>query len=172
MPLAIPSAVRFFLRGVRRKRSNSRVRPLIEFSDSSAYCPAETSRSATADGSSYGLLIPSAHAACTDPRSRARHAHSVPPAGFVYPLGGLLSAHTGRAYFIPAALMGFTLRSVLLTSGIRRVSAEMNPHTVFPVVLSGRAARRSWRRGDPGRPDGPRFLGFDPLESTLSPASD
>lgn len=170
--MVIPSAVRSFLREVRRKRSNSRVRPLCEFSDPSAYCPAETSQPAAAVGSSYGLSFPSAHAACADPRTRARHARSVPPAGFGYPLGGLLSAHTGRACFIPAALMGFTLRSVLLASGIRRVSAEMNPHTVSPVVLSGRPARRSSRCGGPGRPDGPQFLGFDPLESTWSPVSD
>lgn len=71
--------------------------------------------------------------------SRARHARFVPPAGFGCPLGGLLSAHAGRAYFIPAALMGFALRSILLVSGIRRVSAEKSPHTVFPVVLSGRS---------------------------------
>jgi hypothetical protein len=44
--------------------------------------------------------------------SRAHHTRFVPSTGFDYPLDGLLLARAGRTYFIPAAPMGFTLRSV------------------------------------------------------------
>jgi hypothetical protein len=43
----------------------------------------------------------------------------VPPSGFGYPLDGLLLPSPCRPYFVPAALMGFTLRSVPLSKGIR-----------------------------------------------------
>jgi hypothetical protein len=46
----------------------------------------------------------------------ARH---VPPSGFGYPLGGLLPSIPRRFSFTPAALLGFTLRSVSLSKGIR-----------------------------------------------------
>jgi hypothetical protein len=43
----------------------------------------------------------------------------VPPSGFGYPLDGLLLPSPCRPYFVPAALMGFTLRSVPLSKGTR-----------------------------------------------------
>jgi hypothetical protein len=43
----------------------------------------------------------------------------VPPSGFDYPLGGLLLPSPCRVCFAPTALMGFTLRSVPLSEGIR-----------------------------------------------------
>jgi hypothetical protein len=43
----------------------------------------------------------------------------VPPSGFGYPLDGLLLPSPCRPYFVPAALMGFTLRSIPLSKGIR-----------------------------------------------------
>jgi hypothetical protein len=46
----------------------------------------------------------------------ARH---VPPSGFGYPLGGLLPSIPRRFSFTPAALLGFALRSVSLSKGIR-----------------------------------------------------
>jgi len=49
---------------------------------------------------------------------RALPARYVPPSGFGYPLDGLLPAIPCRFCFAPAALMGFTLRSVLLSKGI------------------------------------------------------
>jgi hypothetical protein len=39
-------------------------------------------------------------------------AHYVPPSGFGYPLDGLLPSVPGRFCFTPAALLGFTLRSL------------------------------------------------------------
>jgi hypothetical protein len=43
----------------------------------------------------------------------------VPPPGFGYPLGGLLPPSPCRFCFTPAALLGFALRSFLLSKGIR-----------------------------------------------------
>jgi hypothetical protein len=49
MPLAVSPAVRFFQRGVRRKRSNSRTRPLFELADPLAsFHSAEPSQPASA----------------------------------------------------------------------------------------------------------------------------
>jgi hypothetical protein len=88
----------------------------------------------------------------------------VPPAGFGYPLGGLLPPRPCRPYFVPAALMGFTLRSFLLQAGTRRVSAGENPHAV-PLV--GYPAAEAV-----GRPNEPRLLGFDPARSPWRPPQD
>jgi hypothetical protein len=92
---------------------------------------------------------------------RALPARSVPPSGFGYPLDGLLPASPGRLFFTPAALMGFTLRSVLHPQGTRCVSARMHPHTVMLVVIRTAEAV--------GRPGEHRFLGFDPCGSTWRP---
>jgi hypothetical protein len=72
----------------------------------------------------------------------------VPSSGFGYPRDGLLPPSPGRPYFVPAALMGFALRSFLLTEGTRRVSARVHPHTVSPA---GYPSRRSGRAGPAGR---------------------
>jgi len=87
-----------------------------------------------------------------------------PPAGFGYPLGGLRLPSPRRFYFAPAALMGFTLRSFLLPEGIRRLSGRKHPHT---VSLVGNPAAEA-----EGRPNEPRFLGFNPSESPWRPAGD
>jgi len=60
----------------------------------------------------------------------------VPPSGFGYPRDGLLPSQPGRFCFIPAALMGFALRSFLLQGGSRRVSATMSPHAVGSLDIS------------------------------------
>jgi hypothetical protein len=92
---------------------------------------------------------------------RVQPARYVPPSGFGYPLGGLLPSVPCRSYFIPAALMGFTLRSVPLSEGIRRISAWMLPRTVSPVGAPAAEAK--------GRPSRPRFLGGNPPESPWQP---
>jgi hypothetical protein len=66
-----------------------------------------------------------------------------------------------RFCFTPAALLGFTLRSFLLPQGIRHVSGRKHPLTVFPAVVPDAEAL--------GRPDRPRFLGFDPCWSPWRP---
>jgi hypothetical protein len=57
--------------------------------------------------------------------------------------------------------MGFTLRSVPLSKGTRGVTTRMTPHTVSPVGAPAAVAV--------GRPNRPRFLGFNPPESPSQP---
>lgn len=68
--------------------------------------------------------------------SRILRTRDVPPSGFGYPHDGLLPSHPGRFCFIPAALMGLTLRSFLLQGGSRRVSATVSPHAVGSLDIS------------------------------------
>jgi hypothetical protein len=89
----------------------------------------------------------------------------VPPAGFGYPLGGLRPPSPCRPCFVPAALMGFALRSFLLTEGTRRVSAGENPRAVFSVgfpwrrsAWAGPTDRGLWAFTLPGVPRGRRSV--------------
>jgi hypothetical protein len=85
----------------------------------------------------------------------------VPPSGFGYPPGGLLPSIPCRFSFAPAALLGFTLRSVPLSKGIRGVTTRMSPHTVSPIGAPDAVAL--------GRPHRLQFLGFNPFESPSRP---
>jgi hypothetical protein len=74
----------------------------------------------------------------------------VPPSGFGYPLDGLLPPSPCRPCFVPAALMGFTLRSLPLSRGIQPFPAGRT-HMPFllPLPLSPKrqpvgASRGSW----------------------------
>jgi hypothetical protein len=91
------------------------------------------------------------------PPDTSTPARYVPSSGFDYPLDGFLPSIPCRFCFTPAALMGFTLRSFLLSKGIRGVSTRKHPPTVQPSGIPAAEA--------PGRPDRPRFLGFNPSES-------
>jgi hypothetical protein len=107
---------------------------------------------------SHGLSFPSAHEGSEVHSTRALPARYVPPSGFGYPLDGLLPPSPCRLFFVPAALMGFTLRSFLLLKGIHtfprgRTHLPFQP-SVFPT-----------RRSGLGRPNGLRLLGFDPSRS-------
>jgi hypothetical protein len=95
--------------------------------------------------------------------SRALPARYVPPSGFPDPLDGLLPSKPCRLCFTPAALLGFSLRSFLLSRGTRCVSAREDPHTVSASVIP--AAEAAGRHGSP------RFLGFSPCESPLRPTT-
>jgi hypothetical protein len=102
-------------------------------------------------------LVPTAHQGSKVHLTRVQPARYVPPSGFGYPLDGLLPSVPCRSCFIPAALMGSTLRSVPLSEGIRRINTWMLPRTVLPVGAPVAEAK--------GRPSRPRFLGFYPSES-------
>jgi len=84
-------------------------------------------------------------------------ARYVPSSGFGYPPDGLLPSIPRRFCFAPAALMGFTLRSVFLWKGIRRVTTRIAPHAVQPIGIP--AAETV------GRPNWPRLLGRYPFRS-------
>jgi hypothetical protein len=147
-----------FLRRAAPTTVKRSVHPLFEFRRPPESCPTQPSLPAAASKllswafAPYSARRPGSPLAAGDASTRY-----VPPAGFDYPLGGLLLPSPCRFYFAPAALLGFALRSFLLPEGIRRVSAGMNPRTVSPV---GNPAA-----GAVGRPNGPRFLGFDPSGS-------
>jgi hypothetical protein len=79
---------------------------------------------------------------------RALPARFVPSSGFGCPLDGFLPSHPGRFCFAPAALMGFTLRSVLRAKGAPGVSAVSEPtyRCSFRYTLrheGGRPARKA-----------------------------
>jgi len=80
--------------------------------------------------SSHGLWLPSALEESEVYCSRASPTRYVPPSGFGYPLDGFLPRIPCRSCFIPAALLGFTLRRFPLPKGFRGVSTGKNPHTV------------------------------------------
>jgi hypothetical protein len=131
--------------------------PLFELRLRQECYPAVPSRSVAT-----GRLLSWAFVPCSTFRTRGPlHAglptHHVPPSGFGYPLDGLLPLIPCRFYFAPAALMGFTLRSFLLSKGIRSSSHRMNPRIVQPVGAPAAGAM--------GRPNRPRFPGFNPSES-------
>jgi len=87
----------------------------------------------------------------------ARH---VPPSGFGYPLGGLLPSIPRRFCFAPAALLGFTLRSVSLSKGIRGHYSPDEPTYRF-------TCRCSRRRSVGPAQQGP-VPGFQPSRESLA----
>jgi hypothetical protein len=138
------------------------VRPLFEFRVPPESCPTQPSPAAAAAEHLSWASAPYSTPGLGDPLAAGvAGARYGPPAGFGYPLGGLRPPSPCRFCFTPAALLGFALRSLLLPEGIRRVSGRKHPRTVSPV-------------GDPaaeamGRPNGPRFPGFDPSGSPWRP---
>jgi hypothetical protein len=158
LPLAISPAVRSSHNGPRRPPLSSQ----CILSSSSTFLQSLAQRHLAGrpqpTGSSHGLSFPSAHEGSEVHSPRALPARYVPPAGFGYPLGGLRPPSPCRPYFIPAALLGFTLRSFLLPEGIQPVSGWKNPHTVSPASIpapkaqAGLASRGSWVSTLPGVP--------------------
>jgi hypothetical protein len=99
--------------------------------------------------------------------SRRRYlARHVPPSGFGYPLDGLLPSKPCRSCFVPAALMGFALRSLLLSRGKPAVSARLEPtyrfarrYTLAPEGAgAGSTSRGSWALTLPRVPGDPRVF--------------
>lgn len=125
-------------------------------------CPAQPSQPPR-PAPLLSFWLPSAHAGSGGPPAaeplRLRY---VPPPGFPDPLGGFLPLDPGRAYLIPAALVGFTLQSLPLSRGDARVSATPNLPTVrHSPYTRPHVTRRQGRR---------RFPGFAPRKSP-SPAA-
>jgi hypothetical protein len=140
---------------LRRSQLSNRPRTLFVLGRPLEFRPAHPSR----HGRAVRLLswAPAPYSTCQGQRStlsRVLPARYVPSSGFGHPLDGLLPPTPRRFYFAPAALLGFTLRSLLLRGGIRCVSARMLPHTVSPSAIPHAEAG--------GRHGRPRFLGFDP----------
>jgi hypothetical protein len=71
-----------------------------------------------------------AHPACEVRFTRALPARHLPSAGFGYPLDGLLPRAPCRPFFVPAAPVGFSLRSVLLDRGCPALPPSLAPLAV------------------------------------------
>ena len=96
--------------------------------------------------SSHGLSLPSAREGSEVHSPRVCRARYVPPSGFGYPLGGLLPPSPCRLCFTPAALLGFTLRSLPLPQGIQ-VSPPGRTHVPFVLPLLPSPKRRAGSAG-------------------------
>jgi len=134
--------------------------PLIEFRLRVGLCPVLLSRLWRCRSAPLvGFFFPSAHAATKVHFMRVLPTHWVPPSGFGYPLGGLLPSKPRRLCFAPAALLGSPLRSVLLSGGARTFPFERTHLPFHPAVSPPPKAS--------ARPDGSRFLSFNPPKSPL-----
>jgi len=96
-------------------------------------------------------LLPTAHQEPKVHFTRALPARYVPPSGFDHPLDGFLPSIPRRLFFTPAALLGFALRSFLLSEGRRCVTASATPTdrssrrwNHLPEQEVGPAGRGSW----------------------------
>jgi hypothetical protein len=137
--------------------SASRSSPLFELRLHQECYPAVPSQSAATGRLLSWALVPYSTYRIRGPLHAGMPTRQVPPSGFGYPIDGLLPLIPCRFSFAPAALMGFTLRSFPLSKGIRSSSHQMNPPIVQPVGAPAAGAM--------GRPNRPRFPGFDPSES-------
>jgi hypothetical protein len=101
--------------------------------------------------SSHELCSPTAHEESKVHSPQALPACYVPPPGFGYPLDGLLPSVPGRTCFVPAALLGLTLRSLPPAKSVSTLPSALT-HIPFGLTLvrvctADRTARA-------------RFLGF------------
>jgi hypothetical protein len=142
-------------------RSSDQSSPLFEFHLPLESYPATPSRSAAADQHLSWAFVPFSTFRIEGPPDAGMPARYVPPSGFDYPLDGLLPSNPCRFFFTPAALLGFTLRRLVLREGIRSVSTRMLLPAVSPSGIPAAEA--------PGRPDGSQLPGFDPSRSPLQP---
>jgi hypothetical protein len=106
--------------------------------------------------------------------TRALPARYVPPSGFGYPLDGLLPFEALPAPFMPAALLGFTLRS-LPSPEVPERHRPGRTHIPFASIgeMATAAATRDQRTAVPGlRPSGeflPRQKAVDLLVTRRLP---
>ena len=149
----------FLSNGFCRLLLSDRTSPLFEFRLPLEHYPTIPSQLAAAGRLLSWAFVPFSTSRIEGPLAAGVPARFVPPSGFGYPLGGFLPSNPCRSCFIPAALMGFTLRRFLLPEGIRGVTTRKHPPAVLPSVIPATEA--------PGRPDRLRLLGFVPSRSPL-----
>jgi hypothetical protein len=122
-PLAVSSALWFFLNGLRQSQLRDQSNPLCEFHLPLECCPAKPGRPAAANQPLSWTFLPYSTSGTEDPPYAGVPARYVPPSGFGYPLDGFRPSDPCRFCFTPAALVGFTLRSFLLAKGNRHFTS-------------------------------------------------
>jgi hypothetical protein len=158
VPLAVSSAVWFSGGGFRRSQLSDRRALSASFAFLQSLAQRNLARRPQPASSSHGLWLPSALTGSEVHCLRVVQARYVPPAGFGDPLGGLLPPSPCRACFIPAALLGFALRSFLLPEGIRAFPRGRTHLPFLPPVIpppkrwAGPAVRGFWALTLPGVP--------------------
>jgi hypothetical protein len=153
-------AVRFFRDGWCRTRKRP-VRPLVEFGLPPESCPTQPSLPTAVGGRLSWAFAPFSTSGIGGPLvTGLTLARYVPPTGFGYPHGGLRPPSPCRFCFTPAALVGFTLRSFLLTQGAGCVSASDGPAYRF--------SRRCSRRRSIGPARRAAVSGIWPLRESLA----
>jgi hypothetical protein len=115
LPLAVSSAVWPSRNGFRRDAFSSPTSPLFEFRLRLECYPARPSRQTAVGQHLSWALSPYSTSGQAGPLHAGTPTRYVPPSGFGYPPDGLLPAGPCRFSFAPAALLGFTLRSILLS---------------------------------------------------------
>jgi hypothetical protein len=140
--------------------SASRSSPLFELRLRSECYPALPSQSAAAGRLLSWAFVPYSTSRIRGSLHAGLPARHVPPSGFGFPLDGLHPLIPCRFCFAPAALMGFTLRSFLLSQGIRCSSRPDEPTYRF-------AYRCSRRRSD-GPAQQASVPGFQPFRESLA----
>jgi len=140
--------------------SASRSSPLFELRLRSECYPALPSRSVATDQLLSWAFLPYSTSRIRGSLHAGLPARHVPPSGFGYPLDGLHPLIPCRFCFTPAALMGFTLRSFLLSEGIRCSSR--------PDVPAYRFTCRCSRRRSDGPAQQAAVPGFQPFRESLA----
>jgi hypothetical protein len=139
------------------------VHPLVEFRVPPEFATTHLVRRPRSTDNSLGLLLPSARDRFGSPLAAGvACAHYVPPTGFGYPLGGLLLPSPCRFYFTPAALLGFALRSFLLSEGIRSFPGG-STHMLFRLPLLPGS-----NRSKPGPAQQAAAPGLQPFRESLA----
>jgi hypothetical protein len=111
------------------------VRPLFGFHLPPEFCPTSPSLPAATGKHLSWAFVPFSTRGFEGPPYAGLPTRYVPPSGFGHPLGGLLPSSPCRLFFAPAALMGFTLRSFLLSEGIAAFPRRRTRIPLFPSVI-------------------------------------
>jgi len=156
--LAISSAVRF---SVRRTSPVTVKRPTQILSSSFALRLRISQRTLAERpkpvGSSHGLLLPTALTRLGGPVHTGLPRPPTSAFRVWLPSSRFTPSKPAPALFHADSALGIHPSELTPLTRYRAVSGSMNPRTVFPAVASVAEAT--------GRPDRPRFLGFDPREN-------
>jgi hypothetical protein len=162
LPLAISSALRSFCRRTPPITVKRSTRILSSSFALRLRIPQRTlAERPKPHGSSHGLLLPTALKRLGGP---VRSGLPSPPSSAFrvwLPSARLTPSKPAPVLFHAGSALGIHPSELTPLTRYRAVSDPMNPLTVFPAVASVAEAA--------GRPDRPRFLGFDPRESPLRP---